>query len=142
MIKRMKVLFCDFDNVITESIDGIVDISLEACKKIKEILDKTGSIFVATTKSKIWFSKENIEYRMNRVKSVGIEIFESFDYSFGDTKGSKIEEFLKKYDVEKFCIIDDKDDDFSSFSNHFILIDHPRGVLGRNYLKKIEERLK
>lgn len=138
----MKVLFCDFDNVITDSIDGIVDISLEACKKIKEILDKTGSIFVATTKSKIWFSKENIEYRMNRVKSAGIEIFESFDYSFGDTKGSKIEEFLRKYDVEKYCIIDDKDDDFSSLSNHFILIDHPRGVLGRNYLKKIEERLK
>ena len=145
----MKVIFLDFDGVIT-TYETKWKISLEHVKRVKEICDKTGAKLVISSSWQRYGS--NFETREERVKhwldgilmkgySEAIKKFftdYTYDMSgrfygeFGNVRGSDIKSWLTRNpDVDNYVIIDDEADMLDEQIFNFVQTDMTVGIQNR-----------
>lgn len=146
----MKVIFLDFDGVITTP-DTKWNISLSHVKRIKKICDQTGAKLVISSS---WqrYGREKKETREERVKNWlnGIlmknikgaikKFFEDYTYDmsgrfygeFGNVRGSDIKSWLTRNpDVDNYVIIDDEGDMLNEQLFNFVQTDFVFGIQDR-----------
>ena len=140
----MKILFCDIDGVLTSEETakktGIFGIEESKLELLKEILDKTGSELVITSKAR--FLADMYKERLEIIKNYGIKVRDAFEGSLTSVpKAIECLSYLqnKVKDFDNYLILDDNDDSFSDYcKDHFIKID-PRVGLTK---KDAEEAIK
>ena len=146
----MKVIFLDFDGVITTP-DTKWNIGLVYVKRIKKICDATGAKLVISSS---WqrYAGTNNESREERVNNwlKGIlmkgyrgyikKFFKDYTYDmsgrfygeFGNNRGSDIKSWLTRNpEVTDYVIIDDEDDMMDEQLFHFVQTDYSFGIQDR-----------
>ena len=143
----MKVIFLDFDGVIT--IPHKWDINIERLKNLKKIVDATGAKIVISSS---WRSL-NVEDTINKVigrpkrcpKNKMMNWFLDNIYDItpwvsdekyrGEGRGGEIQTWLDShsndFDIEEYVIFDDDSDMMKSQLFHFIQTDYTFGLLER-----------
>lgn len=147
----MKVIFLDFDGVITTP-STMWNISLEHLKRIKKICDETGAKLVISSSWQRYSHKD--ESREERIKSWidGIlmkdykeaeaikRFFTDYTYDmsghfygeFGNVRGSNIKSWLiRNPKVDNYVIIDDEDDMLDEQIYNFVQTDMSFGIQDR-----------
>ena len=146
----MKVIFLDFDGVITIP-ETKWNISLPHVKRIKKICDQTDAKLVISSSWQRYAGTKN-ETREERVKNWldGIlmkningpikKFFEDYTYDmsgrfygeFGNCRGSDIKSWLARNpDVDNYVIIDDEGDMLDEQLYHFVQTDWVFGIQDR-----------
>lgn len=141
----MKIIFLDFDGVIT-TLESRWNIDSEKCKLVKRICDETGAKIVISSS----WRKSNLEYTM---KQFSKESFLLYDYVVDITKrlsisgsasitiprGVEILQYIKSHDsITNYVILDDDTDMLLWQRNHFV---HTRTYEGINE-KNVEQAIK
>ena len=145
----MKIIFLDFDGVITIP-DTKWNISLEHIKRVKYICDKTGAKLVISSSWQICGHKvESREERvtnwlnghlMKDIKGPIKKFFEDYTYDmsgrfyneFGNVRGSDIKSWLiRNPDVDNYVIIDDEGDMLDEQLFNFVQTDWTFGIQDR-----------
>ena len=152
----MKIIFLDFDGVITTP-ETKWNIGLVYIKRIKKICDETGAKIVISSS---WqrYSKDK-ETREERIKNwlEGIlmkgyngairQFFEKYTYDmsgrfygeYGPNRGADIKSWLTRHpEVDKYVIIDDEDDMLDEQLYNFIQTDWVFGIQDREVYLAIE----
>lgn len=145
----MKVIFLDFDGVITTH-STKWNIGLEYVKRIKKICDETGAKLVISSTWQIY--RQEGESREERVKNWlnGIlmkeyngaikKFFTEYTYDmsgrfygeFGNVRGSDIKSWLvRNPNVDKYVIIDDESDMLDEQMFNFVQTDMAFGIQDR-----------
>ena len=133
----MKIIFLDFDGVITTP-ETKWKISLEHVKRIKKICDETGSKIVISSSwqshTKSGSREEMVEKWLNgilmkRYKGIIKKFFKDYTYDmsgrfygeFGNVRGSDIKSWLtRNTDIDNYVIIDDECDMLDEQLYHFV----------------------
>ena len=145
----MKVIFLDFDGVITIP-ETKWDISLKHIKRVKEICDKTGAkLVISSSWQRCGLKGESRKERvanwlngilMKDIKGPIKDFFEDYTYDmsgrfyseFGDVRGSDIKSWLSRNpDVDNYVIIDDEGDMLDEQLFNFVQTDWAFGIQDR-----------
>ena len=145
----MKVIFLDFDGVITIH-ETKWDISLKHIKRVKEICDKTGAkLVISSSWQRRGLKGESREERvinwlnghlMKDIKGQIKKFFEDYTYDmsgrfyneFGDVRGSDIKSWLSRNpNVDNYVIIDDEGDMLDEQLFNFVQTDWAFGIQDR-----------
>ena len=146
----MKVIFLDFDGVITIP-DTKWNISLSHVKRIKKICDQTGAKLVISSSWQRYagIKNETREERvanwlngilMKNIKGPIKKFFEDYTYDmsgrfygeFGNVRGSDIKSWLiRNPDVDNYVIIDDEGDILDEQLFNFVQTDWVFGIQDR-----------
>lgn len=139
----MKVIFLDFDGVIT-TLESRWNIDSEKCKLVKRICDETGAKIVISSS----WRKSNLEYTM---KQFSKESFLLYDYVIDVTKrlsisgsasitiprGVEILEYIESHDsITNYVILDD--DMLLWQRNHFVHTSTHEGINEKNVEQAIK----
>lgn len=146
----MKVVFLDFDGVITIQATRW-NISLPHIKRVKQICDTTGAKLVISSS---WQRYENGEHKtpeervaywlegvlMKRVKGDLRDFFEKYTYDmtgrfygeYGNVRGSDIKSWLVRHpEVDSYVILDDESDMLDEQLWNFVQTDMGFGIQDR-----------
>lgn len=141
----MKVIFLDFDGVIT-TLESRWNIDSEKCKLVKRICDETGAKIVISSS----WRKSNLEYTM---KQFSKESFLLYDYVIDVTKrlsisgsasitiprGVEILEYIESHDsITNYVILDDDIDMLLWQRNHFVHTSTYEGINEKNVEQAIK----
>ena len=146
----MKVIFLDFDGVITTP-ETKWNIGLVYVKRIKQICDATGSKLVISSSWQRYagIKNESREERVNNwlngilmkgYKGVIKKFFKDYTYDmsgrfyneFGNCRGSDIKSWLSRNpNVDNYVIIDDEDDMLDEQLFNFVQTDWTFGIQDR-----------
>lgn len=141
----MKVIFLDFDGVIT-TLESRWNIDSEKCKLVKRICDETGAKIVISSS----WRKSNLEYTM---KQFSKESFLLYDYVVDVTKrlsisgsasitiprGVEILEYIESHDsITNYVILDDDTDMLLWQRNHFVHTSTYEGINEKNVEQAIK----
>lgn len=148
----MKIIFLDFDGVITIP-DTKWNISLEHIKRVKDICDKTGAKLVISSSWQRYgrkgeSRKERVANWLNGplmkdikdIKGPIKKFFEDYTYDmsgrfyneFGNVRGSDIKSWLvRNPDVDNYVIIDDEGDMLDEQLFNFVQTDWSFGIQDR-----------
>lgn len=141
----MKVIFLDFDGVIT-TLESRWNIDSEKCKLVKRICDETGAKIVISSS----WRKSNFEYTM---KQFSKESFLLYDYVVDVTKrlsisgsasitiprGVEILEYIESHDsITNYVILDDDTDMLLWQRNHFVHTSTYEGINEKNVEQAIK----
>ena len=141
----MKVIFLDFDGVIT-TLESRWNIDSEKCKLVKRICDETGAKIVISSS----WRKSNLEYTM---KQFSKESFLLYDYVIDVTKrlsisgsasitiprGVEILEYIESHDsITNYVILDDDTDMLLWQRNHFVHTNTYEGINEKNVEQAIK----
>ncbi len=140
----MKILFLDFDGVIT-TFDSGWTISVEKLLLLDKIIQKTGAKIVITSSWKFGYNNaEEFKNNLNkkrRSRNVNIEIpFEKFVEQIyditdnnGPWRGNEIQRYLYLYkdDIESYVILDDDSDMLEEQLFNFVQTDSYYGLSER-----------
>ncbi len=141
----MKVIFLDFDGVIT-TLESRWNIDSEKCKLVKRICDETGAKIVISSS----WRKSNLEYTM---KQFSKESFLLYDYVIDVTKrlsisgsasitiprGVEILEYIESHDsITNYVILDDDTDMLLWQRNHFVHTSTHEGINEKNVEQAIK----
>ena len=143
----MKVVFLDFDGVITTP-ETKWNIGLVYVKRIKEICDKTGAKLVISSSwqryagTKNMSREERVDHWLKGILMKGYrgyikKFFKDYTYDmsgrfygeFGNNRGSDIKSWLTRNpDVTNYVIIDDEDDMMDEQLFNFVQTDYVFGI--------------
>lgn len=145
----MKVIFLDFDGVITIH-SSKWNISLEHIKRIKEICDKTGAKLVISSSWQRYgrqgeSREERVKNWLNGILMKGYrgvikQFFAQYTYDmsgrfygeFGNVRGSDIKSWLTRNpEVDSYVIIDDEADMLDEQIFNFVQTDMAFGIQDR-----------
>ena len=145
----MKVIFLDFDGVITIP-ETKWNISLEHVKRVKKICDETGAkLVISSSWQRYGRAGESREDRvknwldgilMKGYKGAIKKFFTDYTYDmsgrfyneFGNVRGSDIKSWLTRNpDVDNYVIIDDEGDMLDEQLYHFVQTDWVFGIQDR-----------
>lgn len=146
----MKVIFLDFDGVITIP-ETKWHISLEHIKRIKKICDETGAKLVISSSwqryagTKNETREERVENWLNGILMKGYrgvikKFFKDYTYDmsgrfygeYGNVRGSDIKSWLKRNpNVDNYVIIDDEGDILDEQLFNFVQTDWVFGIQDR-----------
>ena len=153
----MKVIFLDFDGVITTP-KSKWNISWEHVKRVKKICDETDAKLVISSSWQRYAGTKN-ETREERVENWlnGIlmkdsrgrirKFFADYTYDmsgrfygeYGNVRGSDIKSWLTRHpEVENYVILDDEDDMLDEQLYHFVSTDWVFGIQDREVTLAIE----
>ena len=134
----MKVIFLDFDGVIT--IPPKWRIEIEKLKWVKKIVDETGAKIVVSSswrsnsveKTKDIISEERPK-RCHKSKMMSWFVDNIYDVTpwvgLGNGRGGEIQKWLNEHpDVENYVIIDDDGDMWDSQLYHFVQTNYEHGI--------------
>ena len=146
----MKVIFLDFDGVITTS-ETKWNIGLVYIKRIKQICDITGAKLVISSswqrysKNKIESREERVDYWLKGISMKGYrgyikKFFKDYTYDmsgrfygeYGNVRGSDIKSWLVRHpEVTDYVIIDDEGDMLDEQLFNFVQTDWVFGIQDR-----------
>ena len=142
----MKIIFLDFDGVITTYKSGY-KIDPEKVELLLKIVEETGAKIVITSS---WRSY-NIEETRKKLGDLSfmkyvIDVTPRLNYrdSDGDywsvARGTEIHHWMMKHgdDVDNYVILDDEEDMLISQNSHFVLTDIYTGLSEEHVQKAIE----
>lgn len=140
----MKVIFLDFDGVITSAYENLkVD---DLCIAIlKYIINKTGAKIVITSSTKESVQVFGVPFVRSNLRNIYLKRLEQYDlypYDYTPYIGSNRELEIKNYldnhpDITEYLILDD-DSVLNSFNGHQVLIDNGWGLSLKDIKNSIE----
>lgn len=133
----MKVIFLDFDGVIT--IPPRWYLKADKIKYIKRIVDETGAKIVVSSSWRMDTIEETIKTMIGRPKRcprnrmLNWFIKNLYDvtpvYGLGNGRGGEIQQWLNKHpEVDNYVIIDDDNDMWDSQMYHFVQTNYEDGI--------------
>ena len=131
----MKVIFLDFDGVIT--IPPKWHIRADKIKYIKRIIDKTNAKIVVSSSWRMDTIEETIDKMIrrpkrcprNRMLNWFIDNLYDVTHTYRSLRGQEIEDWLNEHnDIENYVIIDDDDDFLDSQLYHFVETNFEDGI--------------
>lgn len=152
----MKIIFLDFDGVIT-TVESRWTIDPHKCKMVKTICDATDAKIVISSSWRRYNLEQTIEAIVNEEKAYGNQPFTIPEYvvgvtsrmysckfgqdidRFGVCRGVEIDRYIVEHpDVTSYVIIDDDEDMLLSQKNNFIQTDGYHGISDKDIIKAIE----
>jgi len=131
----MKVIFLDFDGVIT--IPPKWNIQADLIKNVKKIVDETGAKIVVSSSWRMNTVEETIDKMIgrpkrcprNRMLNWFIDNLYDVTHTYRCSRGQEIKDWLDEHnDIENYVIIDDDNDMLDSQLYHFVQTNYEDGL--------------
>lgn len=143
----MKTLFLDIDGVLrhddffkqninettADHTDGLFKFDTRSINNLNHIVEETGAKVVITSSWRFSWDVGELQTLFKHNKFNG-EVIDSTpiyleSYTHDIPRGKEIQDWLKKNEVENYCIIDDCNDMLPEQEGHFIWVDDRHGLI-------------